>query len=473
MVDSKNYKKRYNELRAYAEDLTKHLNEILHGHIHIKSLHIDYDFPQEVVSYHHWRNRIYIFIAASLIGVFAVLFARSSDGSYHIFRKLYEYNQFAPLIVTPLGLVIVRWLTTHVFKGAEGSGIPQVIASMGQRLLSPKLLSFSSGLGKLIGTNLALLSGASVGREGPTVQLSAVIIRYFSFLLRAPVIYTERSLILAGGAAGISAAFNTPIAGVVFAIEELGKSFYEQETSVLLMAIVVAGLAALSLSGPYFYFGLNNDSITGWAQLYAIPIGILSGLYGGAFCWLLLKGVQYMKALPAKKAYGMTFLFGLIIAGIGIITHGATFGSGYESAKALLNGEALPQGFHFLGDGLYSLFKFISTLLSYLTGTPGGIFSPTLSIGAGVGHWFVTFFHLPHSSAFILCGMVAFFSGVIRSPITAVIIVSEMTGNHTILLSLLLSSLVAYASSKLIAPKSLYHALAEGYLSEKKTEHEV
>lgn len=457
-MSRRDYERRYLELKAYTEEVVKQLNEIRRGHIHIEALRIKYDIPQEAISYHHWRNRIYIFIGASLIGFVAVGFAYFSDESMSLFQEIYNYNPLIPFVLTPFGLVLIRWLTHRVFKGSEGSGIPQVIASMSGGD-SAHLLGWRAGIGKVIGTNLALICGASVGREGPTVQLGAVIARLVAKVLRAPVIYTEKSLVLAGGAAGVSAAFNTPIAGIVFAIEELGKSFYERETSVLLMSIVVSGLWALSLSGPYFYFGATQVSLIGWAQLYAIPIGLFSGLAGGLFALTLTKGSAWINRQSSMKIYAITFLCGLAIASIGYFTNGATFGTGYEEAKSLLAGESHVEH--------YSFFKFMATSLSYLSGVPGGIFAPTLSIGAGIGNWFVVLFESVHSQAFVLLGMVAFFSGVIRAPITAVIIVSEMTHNHSLIIALLMASLVAYGSARLVSKESLYQTFALRFLKSK------
>ncbi|NCN42034.1 chloride channel protein [bacterium] len=449
------YEKRYKELKSYTEEVVRQLNEIRRGHIHIESLNIKYDIPHEAISYHHWKNRIFIFIAASLIGLVAVGFAFLSDSSFHLFQVIYDIEPLLPFLLTPFGLVFVRWMTLSVFHGSEGSGIPQVIASMTPGR-AEKLLSVRAGIGKIIGTNLALVCGASVGREGPTVQLGAIIGRLFSKVLKVPAMYTQRSLILAGGASGVSAAFNTPIAGIVFAIEELGKSFYERETSILLMSIVVSGLCALSLSGPYFYFGSTQVGLHGWDQWYALPIGFFSGLSGGFFALVLTKGSLWVQRQTALKAYGLTFIFGLIIAGIGYYSGGATFGTGYDEAKAILEGSSHIEH--------YSALKFVVTSASYLSGVPGGIFAPTLSIGAGIGSWFVDVFQSTHTQAFVLLGMVSFFSGVIRAPITAVIIVSEMTHNHLLLLPLLMASLVAYGSARLVSKDSLYQTFAQRYL---------
>lgn len=463
MTDSPKRPPKANDVKSkqLRTKLLVRLNELSHGHIHIEHLKIKYDIPEEAISYHYWKSRIAIFIATSLIGCIAVGFAILSDESGHIFEIIYQYQKYTPFVLTPFGLVFIRWLTYTFFKGAEGSGIPQVIASMNGGDCS-KLLSLKAGFGKIIGTNLALLSGASVGREGPTAQLGAVIIYFFSKkVLKAPRIYTEKSLILAGAAAGVSAAFNTPIAGIVFAIEELGKAFYEKETSVLLMAIVVSGLCALSLSGPYFYFGATQVSLVGWEQLYAIPIGIFSGLSGGFFALILTNGSAWINKQNPKKIYMLTFLFGLIIAGIGFYTNGVTFGTGYEEAKFMLEGNK--------GESQYSLLKFIVTSLSYLSGVPGGIFAPTLSIGAGIGSWFIEVFNSNQTQPLVLLGMVSFFAGVIRAPITAVIIVSEMTHNHSLILPLLMSAVIAYACARFISSNSLYQTFANRYINKDQT----
>lgn len=450
-------KKQYGEIKKYREDLMRQLDEIRHGHIHIPVLNIDYDVPDEVRSTHHWVNRIYIWAAASVLGLIAIGFAFLCDEGSEIFRKAYEGAKWSPFLITPFGLLGVRWIIGKWFRGSEGSGVPQTIAALSPDCKDPgALLSLKQGMGKIIGTVLGLMCGASIGREGPTVQLGGVTLRLFGRFLKAPVLYSPRSLILAGGAAGVSAAFNTPIAGIVFAIEELGKSFYEKETSVLLMAIVVSGLTALSISGQYFYFGVSNATMGGFAQFYALLVGVLCGLGGGLFSYAIVKGTDWTGKLKGKSLWGWIFVFGFLIALTGYLTGGATFGTGYDEARLIIG---QPTGWV-----AFPFAKILTTVLSYLSGIPGGIFSPTLSIGAGLGAIFANAVNSPYYQAFVLLGMVGFFSGVIRSPITAVIIVSEMTHNHNLLFALLMSSLAAYATSMAIQRESLYVALAKRYL---------
>jgi len=457
-------KEQLEDLKRHAGEIRQQFDELRHGHIKIRSLAIDYELPEEVISYRHWINRIYIWVAASVLGLVALGFADMSNMADAFFNKVTQAHHWLIFVIPSAGVLIVRWLTVNFFKGSEGSGIPQVIASLNEEGMEKKLdlLSLRIAIGKTIGTFFGLVSGLSIGREGPTVQIGAIVLKTFSKLLKAPILYSQRSLVLAGGSAGLSAAFNTPMAGIVFAIEELGKSFYESETAVLLMAIIVSGLTALSISGNYVYFGTATATLTGVYKFYAIPVGICGGLAGGLFSLLIIKGTKIIGELPMKKAYLYTLAFGIVISLLGWVTNGATFGTGYDEARALLTSETPDSATLY-----FPIAKFGATVFSYFTGVPGGIFAPSLSIGAGIGAYLAHIYAHFDYQAMVLLGMVGYFSGVIRSPITSVIIVSEMTNNHQMLFPLLLASIAAYGSARLISKDSLYHALAARYFEVK------
>ena len=160
-------------------------------------------------------------------------------------------------ILAPAGLVFSLLLTQRVFPGAQGSGIPQVIAAlhMTDEARSRVVLSLRIAVGKVVLTLLGLACGASIGREGPTVQVGASIMYAVGQRLRLPRVELQRALVLAGGAAGIAAAFNTPLAGVVFAIEELSHSFEARTSGMVFTAVIIAGITTLGLVGNYTYFG--------------------------------------------------------------------------------------------------------------------------------------------------------------------------------------------------------------------------
>ena len=265
-------------------------------------------------------------------------------------------------------------------------------------------------------------------------------------------------MILAGGAAGIAAAFNTPLAGIVFAIEEMSKSFEQRTSGIVTVGVVIAGVTAIITLGPYHYFGTSDAVMQGAADWLAVPVcGVAGGLLGGLFSTALISGSRRLAPVMRKYPYRVAFACGLAVAVIGYLSDYSSSGTGYDAAKAIITGEAQ-------WDPIYPLMKFGSTLASYLSGIPGGIFAPSLATGAGVGvnlgHW------LPVApmSVMILLGMVAYFSGVVQSPLTAFVIVMEMTNNQEMLLPLITTTFVAYGVSHLVCPQPIYHALSHAFL---------
>src|ERR1700742_2652822 len=224
-----------------------------------------------------WRQYGVFWLGAIAVGLVAVLYARLIDWGYGEFRTLQQRHVWTPLIVTPAVAALAVWLTRKFFRGAEGSGIPQVIAVLhtkpgeyGARLLSLRIL-----LGKIGVSFLGILGGFTIGREGPTVQVGAALMFNLRRLYPRSTAMIERQLVLAGAAAGLSAAFNTPLAGIVFAIEELTRSFEARAIRVLITAIIIAGVIALGLNGNYTYFG-TIDVGTHFPNLLALAV-LLTG----------------------------------------------------------------------------------------------------------------------------------------------------------------------------------------------------
>ena len=369
---------------------------------------------------------------------------------------------YAALLITPLIFVLIIFLIKHVFSGVQGSGIPQVMLALEIKNMPFKKKAYilEIALGKFFLTLLGFLSGASIGREGPTIQLSAsiMLLGQWGKFHRHDL---ERGLLLAGGAAGIAAAFNTPLAGIVFAIEELSGSF-ERGVSGTIITVVLSGIVSQYILGNYTYFGssiVSLDFIKGWLPFLIVTI--LCGFLGGCFSKLLI----VLSGLISKRfqnfPYRVAIVLGFIVAVIGVLSHGLTFGSGYDIAKNLLMGNS-QEGIY---DIIYGPLKFLSILCSYLSGISGGIFAPSLSCGAGFGEILAYFFQPGLKQAIILLATVAYFSGVVQSPITCFVIVLEMTNstNTNMVLPIMLSSLMATGISKLICREALYHALAKRY----------
>ena len=191
--------------------------------------------------------------------------------------------------------------------------------------------------------------------------------------------------------------------------------------------------------------------------------GIIGGLLGGVFSTSLVNGARRLVPVVRQHPYLVAFVCGLTVAVVGYISGYSSSGTGYGAAKAIIMGQAE-------WDPIYPLMKFCSTLASYLSGIPGGIFAPSLATGAGVGanlgHWLP----IAPMSVMVLLGMVGYFSGVVQSPLTAFIIVMEMTNNQEMLFPLILTSFIAYGVSHVICPQPIYHALSLAFLRSEKSQ---
>ncbi|MEC5407176.1 chloride channel protein [Paraburkholderia sp. MPAMCS5] len=412
-----------------------------------------------------WRQYGIFWLGAIAVGLVAVLYTRLIDWGYGKFLALDREHGWAPLIVTPALSALAVWLTRKFFRGAEGSGIPQVIATLhakpreyGVRLLSWRIL-----LGKIAVSFLAILGGLTIGREGPTVQVGAALMFNLRRFYPRSNALIERQLVLAGAAAGLSAAFNTPLAGIVFAIEELTRSFEARASGVLITAIIIAGVIALGLNGNYTYFGTIQIGAH-FPDLLAPAVlvtAVVTGVAGGVFGWLILNTARWIPA-PLRQLHGerpvaFAALCGFVIAVVGLISGGTTFGSGYAEARGLLEGHEQLSVF-------YPFLKLISMVGSYLPGIPGGIFAPSLSIGAGFGNLLHMVFGSMQLPMLIALAMVGYLAAVTQSPITSFVIVMEMIDGHALVISLMATALIASRVARAFAPP-LYEALSARYMA--------
>lgn len=412
-----------------------------------------------------WRQYGIFWLGAIAVGLIAVYYARLIDVGYNAFLRLQKDHIWLTLLLTPAVAAVSVWLTRRFFRGAEGSGIPQVIAILHSNTSAAgaRLLTFPILLGKILVSFIAILGGFTIGREGPTVQVGAALMFNLRRLYPRSNALIERQLVLAGAAAGLSAAFNTPLAGIVFAIEELTRSFEARASGVLITAIIIAGIIALGLNGNYTYFG-TIDIGSRFPDSLAIAViitAIVTGIAGGIFGWLLLNTERWIPAplreLNSERPVAFAALCGLAIAVIGIVSGGTTFGSGYSEARGLLYGtEHLSV--------MYPLLKMASMIGSYLPGIPGGIFAPSLSIGAGFGNVLHMVFSDMQLPMLIALAMVGYMAAVTQSPITSFVIVMEMINGHALVISLMATALISSRISSLFAPP-LYEALAERYMT--------
>jgi H+/Cl- antiporter ClcA len=395
----------------------------------------------------------------------AVLYARWSNDASRLFVAFLHARPWLAFVITPALTVLAVFLTRRWFSGSEGSGIPQVIAALHREPdegLMQRLFGLRVIFGKVLVSLLGLLGGLTIGREGPTVHLGAAIMAEMRRLYPRHTVRLKRQLLVAGAAAGLAAAFNTPLAGIVFAIEEVARDFESRTNGVMITSVVFSGLVSLALAGNYLYFGqIDVPQHLGLDYVFPVVIAaVLCAAFGAAFNWALLHWERWMPAplrdWRANRPLLYALLIGLAVAAIGVATGGDTWGSGYDQARELLEGkQPLSLGF--------GATKWAALVLTYMAGIPGGLFSPSLSIGAGLAQWLQLAFAWAPLPALIALCMTGYLAAVTQSPITSFVIVTEMTNGTGFLIPMMATALLASQISGAFMPP-LYEALArKGY----------
>lgn len=407
--------------------------------------HFFQELKSELANKHLWADRGVVLLFAILTGLTVVAFTWLSEHALETFFKLSSEIFWLPLFWTPALTMAIVYLTRRFFIGATGSGIPQVMAALSpqtpreQRSL---FVSLKLSLAKMVLTASGLLAGLSAGREGPSVQIASGIMHSARHWLSPNSSIKSSGLILAGGAAGIAAAFNTPLGGVMFAIEELSRHPEDRRNGLLMAAIILAGLMAVSVYGNASYFGtIRVENIQFSLLLPGLVVAIASGAFGGLFARLLIYSLhtesrRWIHQFRRQSPIWFAGLCGLTVAVIGLSTEAATFGSGYAHTRAMLeNHDDVSQAYVFL--------KMICTWLTVWAGVPAGVFAPSLAIGAALGNDLAAWLSYPNAPTLIALGMAGFLAAVTQAPLTAFIIVMEMVAGHELVLSLMASALIA------------------------------
>jgi H+/Cl- antiporter ClcA len=406
-----------------------------------------------------WEGIVVGIFSGLVVSLFRFLLSKAEDFRIALYAQLtqlpvaYTAGWFAVLLAVG---GILYWLTRHE-PMAGGSGIPQV---KGVILGLMRMNWFRILWVKLTAGVIGLGAGLSLGREGPSIQLGAVTAQGVSrFLGRTRM--EERYLITSGASAGLAAAFNAPLAGVMFSLEELHRNF----SAVVLLPAMTAAMTSTFVSQLLFGRALtfNFRSIPRIPLdihiLYAILVAVIAGLCGVIFNYGLLN-IHRFYSLPVFKNLYMKITFALLCAGI----------LGFILPQVLGGGNRLVDELATKSFPLQLLFalligKFIFTLVSYGTGVPGGFFLPMLVLGALTGSicaWFLTASQLmlpSHGANIIIIAMAAFFSASVRAPITGTVLICEMTGSFYHLMILGMASAIAYIVAQLCGSQPIYEAL--------------
>ncbi|MBY0378830.1 MAG: chloride channel protein, partial [Burkholderiales bacterium] len=307
---------------------------------------------------------------------------------------------------------------------------------------------------------LATCFGGTIGREGATVQIGATIMTLGRKQLSQ---IQKRTLLTAGAAAGLAAAFNTPLGGIVFLFEELARGITVRRNIVKITAIAVSGVVAVLLTGNNSYYGTvaNKYLYYDWKIfIVAILIGVFAALNNYVFskCIYYSTVAKTSKLNKARKAhpYYNALICGLLVALIGISSSGLSFGNGYVESTAALNGSIhLPE--------FYYLYKMGGSYLSTMSGIPGGYFATSLAIGNGIGNFIHSIFALANVHQYALLGMVAFLAALTQAPVTSLVMVMQITYTQVFTLPLIVACLTATWLSMLL-DKSIYSYQIESYI---------
>ncbi|WP_407401555.1 chloride channel protein [Chryseobacterium sp.] len=410
-------------------------------------------------------------IGSVITGFFAVFYAKVFAWGEMLLELILHWHAWMIFIVAPIGFVLSWWLVKSFAPNAKGSGIPQVMAAV--ELANPKehdkiksLLSIKILIIKIISSVVLVIGGGAVGREGPTIQIAGSIFRTVNNHLPDwwPKI-SKKNMIMTGAAAGLAAAFNTPLGGIVFAVEELSKTHINYFKTALFTAVIIAGLTAQTLAGSYLYLAYPKTMDVSLMVMF--PIILVAGICGilaSQLSVIMLKITAWKKKALKTDLSHIIFLVisALIIASIAYFISKEILGSGKELMERVLFSDNKQEAWYI------PFLRMLGPALSFTSGGAGGIFAPALSAGASIGAVVSGAIQLTsnETNVVILCGMVAFLTGITRAPFTSAIIVLEMTDRHSLIFHLMLAGMISSIISILVSRHSLYDALKVNFLEE-------
>ncbi len=373
-----------------------------------------------------------------------------------------QYYLLGPVVLFGLLIAIVVFITSKFEPDAGGSGIPHLKGYLsGLMAFHAKRIIFVKFIGGVIGMG----SGLALGREGPTVQMGSAIAKIMGDYTASSG-FERKILVSAGAGAGLAAAFNAPLAGVFFVIEELQCRLDQSVLVTAFAACVTADVICRIIIGelPVFHISIVNYPTINMIPSFLL-LGIFLGLAGFCFNKIILASSACMKTTTYYKKTLFSLLVGISLGLIGLRLPEA-LGTGTDIIKHVFSNEVALYQLLFL-----FMLRLLVTTISYSTGAPGGIFAPLLVLGVLAGSFFgyIVFLIYPEASfdfsVWSILGMAGFFSAVIRAPITGIVLILEMTNAHNLLLPLMIVSIVSYGIPEYFKDKPIYHALLQQDLS--------
>lgn len=407
-------------------------------------------------------------VAAVVTSLIAVGFAKLFGLMEQLNHWLLGLHPLLILATAPVSFVLSWWLVRRFAPYAGGSGIPQLMAAIevadergndrSWRFLNVRIIVV-----KILSSLAMVVGGGAVGREGPTLQIAGSVYRTVHKLL--PPFWprvSRKVMMVTGGAAGLSAAFNTPLGGIVFAVEELTKTHIAQFRTAVLTAVILSGMTAQWILGSYLFLGYPKLEPVGFSFMYKVLlIALAAGGAGALFTRMVLVMDKFRRGITHPWGHAL-FAMACALA--------------FALCFLWVGDQALGSGKHLLEQYLFDaqveptwkdiVARTFGPLFSFSAGGAGGIFAPALSAGAAIGGWVAQWFN-PSRGEFnvlVLAGMTAFLTGVSRSPFTSAILVLEMTDRHSVIFQLMYAAMIGYLIAFSIDRKSYYERMKERLL---------
>ncbi len=444
------------------------MNQILQ-YLTQKSKHVFDDIKNEKFKY-NLLQAIPFWSASFITGLIAIAYAKIFSMAEGLTAGVFHFKGWLIFILSPICFISSWWLVKRFAPYSRGSGIPQVMAAIdienpGNSSTINKLLGLPVIIIKVISSTIFVIGGGVIGREGPTIQIAGSIFRKINQIL--PKWWpknSKRNMIMAGAAAGLAAAFNAPLGGIMFAVEELAETHMGYFKTAVLSGVIIAGLTAQSLSGPYLYLGfpvVNN--VSHFILIDIVIVALLAGLLGSAMSRIIVLIFKWKSKFTVTRQHILYLLFSsLVLASLAFFFNFGILGSGKQLLTTSL-----------FSSNKYSvwympLFRILGPILSFTTGASGGIFAPGLSAGGSIGSVLSGWLSLSptDTNVMILSGMVAFLTGITRTPFTAAILVLEMTDGHSLILQLMMAGILANLVSMVVDKQSLYQYLKNQYIND-------
>jgi H+/Cl- antiporter ClcA len=408
-------------------------------------------------------------VASVITGLIAVAYTRLFALAEEGFAAIRNWQPASIFFVTPLFFVLAFLVVKRFSPLSKGSGIPQVMAAidLNQKkhgAMIDRLLNLKVIIIKIFSSILMVLGGGAIGREGPTIQVAGSVFRVIDKLIpKTWPKLASQNFILTGAAAGLAAAFNTPLGGIVFAMEELAKIHIRFFRTALFTAVIIAGLTAQGFLGPYLYLGYPNVSTSGIGIFLSVAfVAVIAGWAASLMCRVIIKIGKWKKKFSPVNSMIFLVVAGLLMASYAYFLNDAIFGSG----KVVMN-HVLFSDDKLTGIGtVFS--RMLGPIICFNTGASGGVFAPALAAGASLGAHIsgLLTYSGGNANILILSGMVGFLTGITRTPFTSAILVLEMTDRHGVIFHLMLASMVANFAALTIDRHSFYEHLKKEYTKE-------